>query len=122
MFLQGFNLHKSRWCKATGRGRGAPDVAERESYLAMGLIKWFEGHGHFRGVVSSYDSERDVYNIVYEDEDEEEMTYNDMKAAVFRHAPAGSSVDESKEPGRWFVTAKEAEKRAGAGAGGFNDT
>jgi hypothetical protein len=54
-------------------------VRERKWYLKKGLTKLFKGYGYFEGTVEEYYAERDVYKIVYVDDDEEEMTYGEMK-------------------------------------------
>ena len=74
---------------STDKGLEARDeaevhLAERRSYLKQGLTKLFKGHGWFEGRVEEYDAERDVYKIVYVDDDDEEMTYEEMKALVLK--------------------------------------
>jgi hypothetical protein len=77
-------------------------LAERKSYLKKGLTKLFKGYGYFEGTVEDYDAERDVYKIVYVDDDDEEMTYEEMKALVLRAmkggpgCEGGGRVDESR--------------------------
>jgi hypothetical protein len=68
------------------RKRGLPpratwplSVRERQWYLKKGLTKLFKGYGYFEGTVEEYYAERDVYKIVYVDDDEEEMKYAEMK-------------------------------------------
>ena len=63
-----------------------PDSAERESFLDQSLSKLCKGHGVFRGIVREYDAEKDVYKIVYEDGDEEELDYERMKAMVLKRS------------------------------------
>jgi hypothetical protein len=73
-------------------------LSERKSYLKKGLTKLFKGYGYFEGTVQEYDAERDVYKIVYVDDDDEEMTYEEMKALVLRAVRGGpaSGSDESR--------------------------
>jgi hypothetical protein len=84
------------------------DVAEREVYVTKCLIKWFEEYaGYFRGVVRAYDAESDVYKIAYAaDEEDEDMTYEEVKSLVLRGVPGGSSKEVVSNHGRWYVAAE----------------
>jgi hypothetical protein len=84
-------------------------LSERKSYLKKGLKKLFKGYGYFEGTVEEYDAERDVYKIVYVDDDDEEMTYEEMKALVLR-AMKGSPASGSDESRRVVVARKMGEK------------
>eukprot|EP00802_Teleaulax_amphioxeia_P010070 Tamp_10095.p1 GENE.Tamp_10095~~Tamp_10095.p1 ORF type:complete len:550 (+),score=115.24 Tamp_10095:199-1848(+) len=57
-----------------------PDIKERESYVGKSVNKLFRGRGYFRGNVREYDAGRDVYKIVYEDGDMEELSYEEVKS------------------------------------------
>jgi hypothetical protein len=113
-------------------------LSERKSYLKKGLTKLFKG-GYFEGTVEEYDAERDVYKIIYVDDDDEEMTYEEMKALVIRAmgCEGGGRADESRrvvarqrrekvemaEQGRFYVAQendtprKRAKQLATCGAG-----
>jgi hypothetical protein len=86
------------------------DVAERETYLKKSLIKWFAEYGEYgrycRGVVRAYDAESDVYKIAYAADDEEDMTYAEVKSLVLRNVPGGDSKEEVNNHGRWYVAAE----------------
>jgi hypothetical protein len=86
------------------------DVAEREAYLKKSLIKWFAEYGeygrYFRGVVRAYDAESDVYKIAYAADDEEDMTYAEVKSLVLRNVPGGDSKEVVNNHGRWYVAAE----------------
>ena len=59
------------------------NMNERKSWVGKVLYKSFPGYrGKFRGTVSKYIKNRDVYAISYDDGDSEEMIYEDMKDYV----------------------------------------
>jgi len=82
------------------------DVSERQAYLKQGLIKWFEEHcGFFRGTVRAYDAKSDVYKIAYAADDEEDMSYEEMKSLVLR-GTGGGSMKVVSSYGSWWVAAE----------------
>jgi hypothetical protein len=82
------------------------DVSEREAYLKKGLIKWFEEHcGFFRGTVRAYDTESDVYKIAYATDDEEDMSYEEVKSLVLK-GTGGGSTEVVSSYGSWWVAAE----------------
>jgi len=82
------------------------DVSQREAYLKKGVIKWFEEHCRFfRGTVRAYDAESDVYKIAYATDDEEDMSYEEVKSLVLRGTGGGSRKVVSSF-GSWWVAAE----------------
>jgi hypothetical protein len=57
-------------------------------------------------VVLAYDAESDVYKIAYADDDEEDMTYAEVKSLVLRNVPGGGSKEVVNNLGRWYVAAE----------------
>ena len=59
-------------------GDGRVCLEERESWVGKRVSKIFPPHGRFSGTVTQYARKTDTYEIIYEDEDSEVLTYEDM--------------------------------------------
>ena len=57
---------------------GRVSLEERESWVGKRVSKIFAPHGRFSGTVTQYAWQTDTYEIIYEDEDSEVLTYKDM--------------------------------------------
>ena len=49
------------------------------STIGRRIEKDFEEHGIFMGTVTSFDEKRKLFMVKYEDDDEEELSYCDLK-------------------------------------------
>ena len=48
------------------------------------IEKLFPKYGYFKGVIESYDAQEKLYTVRYDDDDEEEMTFEELRPYILR--------------------------------------
>ena len=81
-------------------GAEEKQMTRRLSYLKRSFIKFFPGHGEFKGCVQEYFATKDTYLVVYEDDDEEEMFYKEMKTLVRKTASKVTVLCRDRDQGK----------------------
>ena len=61
--------------------------------VGKGVYKYFPGHGTFSGKVTYYAPKSDTFRVVYDDGDDEVLTYKDMRDLVTHTAFTNSDTN-----------------------------